>query len=480
MIKMSDITIHTHRQDKIVVYFATRNLYDMLPAAYNSLLKHNPNVRVFLMIEDDTFPLVHPDNVTIVNISGQEFFSTNGPNFKCRYTYMVLMKAAVPKMFPDADRVLLLDVDTIVHDDISFLFEFDMTDAYYAAATEIGMTKKLGYYYSNFGVVVLNTAYLRFTGMDDKIINALNTRRFQYNEQDAFNELCGNNFIELPADYNDNTKVCSLTGKPDRSIISHYACLNSWCHLPDVQQATLLSVKDPRIVVYSGNRQYYHNMSAAAKSLLHHSPVDRIYFLIEDDTFPEPLPDIITCINVSHQDIFPLDGPNINWYYSYMTTIRAGLTKILPPDTHRVLWLDSDTVVTDDISAIWNYDISDYYYAAVEDIYTPGLIVSPYYNAGVMLMNLDIFRSTGMDDRIIAEINTTHYQHLEQDVLNKFCAGRILPLQSVYNSAFISEPCNDPRIRHYLDRAKKDLPQAQAPYTDLQWPDFTNRKDGEQ
>jgi len=474
--------IHTKPGEKIVVYFATRNLYDMCPAAYNSLLQHNPDVHVYLMIEDDTFPLVHPDNVTIINIADQTFFPKDGPNFRSQYTYMVLMKAAVPKLFPDADRSLLLDIDTIVNDDISFLWQFDMTDAYYAAATEIGMTMKVGYYYSNFGVVVLNLDYLRSTGMDDKIINALNTRYYQYNEQDAFNELCGtDNFIELPNSYNDNSKVCNLTGKPEHSIISHFACLKSWCHFPEVRDATLASVMYPRIVVYSGNRGYYKNMVAAAKSLLYHSPVDKIYFLIEDDTFPEPLPDLIQCINVSHQNIFPLDGPNINWYYSYMTTVRAGLTRILPPDTSRVLWLDSDTVVVDDISSIWNYDITDYFYAGVVDIFTGGLIVDPYYNAGVMLMNLDLFRSTGMDQRVIDEINTTHYQHLEQDVLNKFCAGKILQIPSTYNAAFISAKCSYPKIKHYLDRAKAELPAAQQPYTSMPWTDipFANMKEGE-
>jgi len=37
------------------------------------------------------------------------------------------------------------------------------------------------------------------------------------------------------------------------------------------------------------------------KSLLIHSNVDKIYFLIEDDEFPYELPPEVECINVSGQ-----------------------------------------------------------------------------------------------------------------------------------------------------------------------------------
>lgn len=231
-----------------------------------------------------------------------------------------------------------------------------------------------------------------------------------------------------------------------------------------------------RIVVYSGNRRYYNNMLAASKSLLSHTQVDHVYFLTEDDAFPSPLPPVISCINVSQQTIFPLDGPNINNHYSYMTTVRAALTRILPTDVRRVLWLDSDTIVTDDISEIFDYDISDCFFAAVEDVYTGGLVTNPYYNAGVMLMNLDLFRSTQQDDLIIRTINAKHYRHLEQDILNILCKDKILPLPSEYNFSFISRPCSHPKIRHYLDRAKRDLPSAQAPYISLDWDDIRYAK----
>ena len=41
-------------------------------------------------------------------------------------------------------------------------------------------------------------------------------------------------------------------------------------------------------------------MLISAKSLIEHSNVEKIYFLIEDDIFPEVLPSEIECINISN------------------------------------------------------------------------------------------------------------------------------------------------------------------------------------
>ena len=54
-----------------------------------------------------------------------------------------------------------------------------------------------------------------------------------------------------------------------------------------------------RAAVYSGTRNVYNQMLTSAKSLLIHSNVEKIYFLIEDDKFSEPLPSEIECINIS-------------------------------------------------------------------------------------------------------------------------------------------------------------------------------------
>ena len=469
---MSNPVIHTQPDEHIVAMFSTHHLYPYLPAAYNSLLAHNPDVHVYLFIEDDKLPYKTPANVTTVNVSQQTFFPQDGPCFRTKYTYMVLMKTVMSKVFPDLSRIVLLDVDTITCGSISAMWDYDLRSAYYAAVTEPRGSQIRGVPYANFGFVLLNLDKLRATGKDDLIIEELNNHYHAYPEQDAFSKICGNRFDPLPPDYNVTVPGFNITGKANKVIIRHFAGFNveAWSSFDIVQYWLTHTEPMPRYVVYAGNRRYYPMLTASCKSLLYHSDVDRVFFLIEDNTIPgEDLPECIQCINVSGQSIFPPSCPNIMSYYSYMTTLRAGLTGLLPEYVDRVLWLDPDTVVYDDISDIWNVMLGDYYFAAVEEVRNHNHTRLPYYNAGVMLMNLRKFREDGMDKQVIDDINTIRYEHLEQDALNFNCAPHIYPLDSRYSDSYVSAPCSKPIIKHFLAKAKPDLPRATEAYRRMTW-----------
>lgn len=468
--------IHTKPGEKIVTYFSTRNLYDVLPAAYNSLLAYNPDVHVYCFIEDDKLPYPTPKQVTWVNVTGQTFFPSTGPCYNTKYTYMILLKTALTKIFPDAERCVILDVDTIVCGDISALWNYDLSHAYYAAVTEPEGSRLRGRPYANFGVVLLNLDKLRTSGKDDLIIDELNTRYYPYPEQDAFNKICMNRFDPLPPDYNVTNFGFNITGNPSRTLIKHFAGLDDWSDFSIVQYWLKHTSPPPRYVVYAGDHRVYNMMVLSAKSLLYHTPVDKIFFLTEHDTFPEPLPPVIECINVSNQDIFPVTGPNFRTWYSFMTTLRAGLTRILPSSIDRVLWLDPDTIVCDDISDLWNVEIDHKYFAAVEEVRNHNHSLKPYFNAGVMMMNLKKFRDDGMDQKVIDAINSTPYEHLEQDALNYLCHMRIRSLPSCYSDSFVSEPCTLPRIKHFLAHAKKDFAPAAEPYNNMSWNDVMSRQ----
>ena len=186
-----------------------------------------------------------------------------------------------------------------------------------------------------------------------------------------------------------------------------------------------------RTTVYTGTRNLYEYMVAAAKSLLMHSNVEQIYFIIEDDQFPYELPPKTKTINVSNQTYFDPDGPNFVSQFTYMALIRVALAKILP-DVDEVLSLDVDTIVNENISDIWNYDITNYYFAAASQPTncTPTFLD---INAGVMLINLKKLREDKKDDEIINYINTTYEIFPEQNAIGKLCQGYILEIPSDYN-----------------------------------------------
>lgn len=468
---MNGITcIHTPFDAKIVTYFSTRNLYSALRAAYQSLHAHAPDAKVYCFIEDDGLPYPTPDYVTTINVSHQTFFPEAGPNYHSKYTYMILLKAALPKIFPDADLALILDVDTIVCDNISSLwFEDRPSDsAYFASVVEPEGSRIRGVPYPNFGVAMLNLRKLRKTHVDDEIIDYLNTKKLRYPEQDAFCEICGKWFDPLDPSYNVTDFGFNITGTPSRTRIKHFAGFSNWDAFDIVRYWDTHTTPPPRYVVYAGDYRVHNMMVTAAKSLLLHTPVDKIFFLTDRDDFGK-LPDIIQLIDVSKQKIFPPSCPNIIPWYGYMTTLRAALTKLLPEDIDTVLWLDPDTIVVKNISDLWNTEITTRYFAAVEEVRNHNHTLKPYFNAGVMLMNLRKFRDTGMDNSVIREINTKKYEHLEQDVLNYLCFNHIRKLPAKYSASFVSEPCDDPCIHHFVSTAKPGFKPYEESFANMPW-----------
>ena len=143
-----------------------------------------------------------------------------------------------------------------------------------------------------------------------------------------------------------------------------------------------------RVVVYGGTRNLYGNMVKAAKSLLSHTHIDRVWFLIEDDVFPEPLPDVIKTLDMRDQKWFVKDGPNYNCHWTYMSMIRLALPFILQKE-NRALWLDVDTIVDDNIGELFEADMKEYCYGAVIEL-AKSTDFFRYHNIGVLLMNLVI------------------------------------------------------------------------------------------
>lgn len=208
-----------------------------------------------------------------------------------------------------------------------------------------------------------------------------------------------------------------------------------------------------KAAVYSATRNLYYDMIPSIKSLVMHSDVDRIFLLIEDDRFPFFLPDFVETRNISTQTYFSPASINYENPFTYMVLLRTALSKILP-DCDRVLSLDCDTAVNQDISDLWDIDMRYNYYAAVAEhtkIFHQYSPTGPYYNAGVMLCNLELLRKDGMDDVMMTDLLATKYQFIEQDCINRNCAGRILELPSVYNDSFATErnKLEDIKIAHF-------------------------------
>ena len=223
-----------------------------------------------------------------------------------------------------------------------------------------------------------------------------------------------------------------------------------------------------RIAVYAGTRTVYGMMACAAKSLLAHTRMDSVWFLIEDDVFPDELPDVIHTKNVSGQTWFDPDGPNYQSHWTYMTLVRLALPELLP-DASRVLWLDIDTIVYDDIGDLFDIDMDNCYVAMVRE---PKRCHFPfrYFNAGVCLMDLDAIRADQIHKKWMRVVNTEPLTAPDQDAINLICQGEIYELGPEWNSAgVITQDAAEPLIKHFAGYLRGSGAEIFKHYNDEKW-----------
>ena len=204
---------------------------------------HSNVEKIYFLIEDDEFPYEVPQEIECINISNQTYFPADGPNFKNVLTYMVLIRAAYTKIFPNLDRILSIDMDTVVNENISDLWDLDLTNYYIAAVEETELTKSEGSYF-NMGVAMMNLQKIRADRKDDEIINALNTYWYRYKEQDCFNEFFRDHALILPSDYN----CCYQANPPKHEKITHFAGLYKLEQFPHFNYYKNLTNDFPRNV----------------------------------------------------------------------------------------------------------------------------------------------------------------------------------------------------------------------------------------
>ena len=126
------------------------------------------------------------------------------------------------------------------------------------------------------------------------------------------------------------------------------------------------------------------------------------------------------------------------------TYYRLLAAELLPNDIHRVIYLDSDLVVVGDIKPLWNVDIegkalagirgcSDFVQHHCERLNYPRLF--DYFNAGVLIINLDYWRMMQLNEKLIAYVlgSSSSLLLMDQDVLNGVLYDKKLLLPSRYN-----------------------------------------------
>ena len=152
-------------------------------------------------------------------------------------------------------------------------------------------------------------------------------------------------------------------------------------------------------------------------------------------------------------------------YYSAATYYRIFIGGIYP-EYDRVLYLDSDLVFVGDIAKMYNTDIGDNLLGAVrEDVMAMekvfgdyadivvGVPSEKYFNAGILLIDLDRYRALGMEERFVSLLRRRKFTVAQdQDYLNLLCRDMVYYFDSSWNHTSVRGALNDgrrPNIVHY-------------------------------
>lgn len=119
----------------------------------------------------------------------------------------------------------------------------------------------------------------------------------------------------------------------------------------------------------------------------------------------------------------------IDKHISYASYYRCFLSVILPEEVHKLLYLDCDMIINGNIEELWDTDITKYAIGCVEDMWSEKAdnytrlnypAEYSYFNAGVLLINLDYWRKHNVhlqvNEYLHHHANILRFQ--DQDVLN--------------------------------------------------------------
>lgn len=149
-------------------------------------------------------------------------------------------------------------------------------------------------------------------------------------------------------------------------------------------------------------------------------------------------------------------------YYTGATYYRIFIANMFP-EYEKALYIDSDTIVLGDISELYNTELNDNLIGAIPDeavavvpefrLYTKetlGIVAEEYFNAGVILMNLNEFRKSDFYGKFCGLLKTYKFSVAQdQDYLNVICKDKIVFVGGEWNKMPIGGAGETPKLIHY-------------------------------
>lgn len=230
-------------------------------------------------------------------------------------------------------------------------------------------------------------------------------------------------------------------------------------------------------IFFSTDDNYVPFLTVAIKSLIENASRDYTYDIIvlntglkeeymnklkafEDECFN------IKFENVEHKivDVIHKLKSRLRDYYSLSIYYRLFIPSLFP-EYDKVIYLDADIVVLEDISKLYNEDIEEYLVGAVPDevistderfkIYIEEALdikFGKYFNSGVLVLNLKEFRKEHIESKFIYLLNKYNFDTVapDQDYLNVLCKDKVKYVDRGWDRMPNVDPTFDDKNLHLI------------------------------
>lgn len=231
MVSMRSIMDNASKDYQYVIHILNTNICDEMKKAVKDMENDNFTIR----FEDVT------DYLTSISdkLPLRDYYS--------KTTYFRMF---IAEMFPEYEKAIYIDSDTVVPGDISELYFHDLKDNYVGAANEQVMIqenvygeyveKVLGidrYHYFNAGLLLINCEQFRENHVLDQFVDLLHTYNFVVTQdEDYLNLICKDKVLWLEQPW--NTEVFGDIAYPESEFkMIHYVMVSKPWHYEDARYA---------------------------------------------------------------------------------------------------------------------------------------------------------------------------------------------------------------------------------------------------
>lgn len=240
-------------------------------------------------------------------------------------------------------------------------------------------------------------------------------------------------------------------------------------------------------ILYALNDKFVPQTAASITSVCENnrSVKDIHFYLFAMEVSPENQKLLENHLKTYHRKLTFIEIKDLKTYFNFdfdtngwnpIVLARLLVGELLPKNLDKILYLDGDTIIRSNLAKLWKTDLTNHAIAAsIEPTVDKrrksslGLDGYPYYNAGVLLIDLKNWRRQNIGTEII-DFYQAHSGQLfanDQDAINGSQKGKIYTLSPKYNYSnifdqysyrFLTKLCDFPYISYQTFEAARQNP----------------------